>query len=138
MLSKLLGAFTGNPVLMIYVACAIAAASLTIGAYSGWTLNGWRLGAKVAQVEKERDAAIAQANINAAAVTACNTSISSAKAAADYALKAGEKRLAEANLRAKQAEGQLTALDEYLKRPPPNAGCDTAWDIIERAAGVRP
>lgn len=89
--------------------------------------------------EGERDVAIAQVNVLASAVNACNASVDSAKSAADAATKLGQQLLADAKARGKRLESQIATLDEALRRPPPpNANCDSAWDIIERAAEVKP
>lgn len=129
--------FTGNPVIMVYVALAIAAASASISGYAAWTLNGWKLGAKIERLDGERKQAVAQAGINAAAADTCSAAVAAHKKTSDAAMKNGEQLLAAAKVRAEHAEGQIAALDEYLRKPPPDGTCDKAWDIIERASGER-
>lgn len=139
MITRLVSAITNNPMVLVYIAGIAFVLGLGCGAYPAWMINGWRLGIKVAQVEKERDAAIAQGNINAAAANDCSANVREHKLLSDAAIKASDKKLADAQKRAALAEDQLHVLDEYLKAPPPpNPRCDKAWDIIERAAVGRP
>ncbi len=42
---------TGNPVTLLWIAGAIAVSAGAAGATAGWQLNGWRLGAEVAEAE---------------------------------------------------------------------------------------
>lgn len=98
---------------------------------AGWTVNGWRLGEKLEHVEAERDTAIAQGDVLASAVDACNDGVKAAKAASDSAAKLSAQLLEDARRRAAAAAGKAAQLEDALRRG--GTGCDAAWDEIEKA-----
>lgn len=127
----------GLPMWAIY---AIAAALIYASGFgSGWQVNGWRLGTKVAELETRLVAAVDQGKVLAAAVDTCNAGV---QAAADVGkqVKAALPGLLEAARKAHQA-GLATAdkLDQALVAgTPKGAGCDDGWAVVEqnRMAGA--
>jgi len=133
-MGALLKMFTGNPVTMVYVALGIAAVSYAAGGYSGWTLNGWRLGFELEHVKRERDTAVDQGVVLAEATKACSAGVTRVEKLSAAAMTQGEVLVAEA--RRLHAGGVVTAakIENLLKQPTPaGADCNSAWKEIEKA-----
>lgn len=127
----------GLPMWAVY---AIAAAGIYAAGFgSGWQVNGWRLGAKVARLEGQVGVAVAQGNVLAASVAACNAGVEEARAAGQGARDLGAKLLLEARRIAAPTKAQADRIESLLRQPPPpGAKCGEAWAQIEqdRKAGA--
>lgn len=145
----LLNLFTKNPMVMLYVGLAIAAVSAAAAGSAAWTINGWRLGTQLEHAEAQRDLALAQGKVLAAATVSCTDSVAVAKKASDGATALGVQLLAEARRLSAGNQGTVNRLEDLLKSPAAlradgkPKGCDDAWDEIEkdyakRAAGRAP
>jgi hypothetical protein len=133
-MGRLLALFTGNPVTMVYVAAAIAGVSYVAGGYSGWTLNGWRLGAELEQAEHERDHWRDQSAVVADAARSCSAGVDQAKRAGDAAVAAGDELRAAAkrlNLPLEQTVSRLERLVSGAMTPEQAADCGWAWQQLE-------
>ena len=102
---------------------ALVAGILAVGFGGGWTLNGWRLGAKIGPLEAEISRLQARSTILESANAQCEKSVKAANEATDRLLAEGErrsKRAAEA-LRTAQAEsaalGTSISILRALARP---------------------
>lgn len=114
---------------LLFGAAGMLAAIVLVGAYALW------LRSEVYQVEAERDLARAQIAILSAAVETCNASIDHAKRAADAAVKGTATLLAEARRLKAPARHTVERIEKIIQQPaPPGAGCDDAWDAIEKEA----
>lgn len=127
----------GLPMWAVY---AIAAAGIYLAGFgTGWQVNGWRLGTKVANLETRLVAAVDQGKILAAAVDACSAGVDEARRAGQGARDLGEQLLAEAQRIGAPAKRQAERIEALLtKTPPPGAKCADAWGQIEqdRKAGA--
>lgn len=127
----------GLPMWAVY---AIAAAGIYAAGFgSGWQVNGWRLGTKVANLETQLVAARDQSKVLAAAVNTCNAGVQSA-ADVGRSVQAAIPVLVDAAKKAHAAgTAQADKIDQLLARPTPaNADCRQAWAEIEaqRLAGA--
>lgn len=121
----------------LVLVAAIAAA----GAALGWTLNGWRLGEEVAQLQTAVTALKAQGDVLAGAVRACNAGVDQAAKAGAAALAQGRDLLAEARRLSAGGRRQAERIEQLLAQPTPaGADCGDAWHAIERdrKAGATP
>jgi len=121
----------GIPMWAVY---AIAAAGIYLAGFgSGWQVNGWRLSAEVAQLEKKLVAVVDQGKVLAAAVETCNAGVQHA-ADVGKQVKSALPGLLEAARKAHKT-GLATAdkLDQALAAgTPKGAGCDDGWAVVER------
>lgn len=120
----------GLPMWAVY---AIVAAGIYLAGFgTGWQVNGWRLGTKVAELETKVVAAVDQGKVLARAVDTCNAGV---KAAADVGAKvqAAIPGLLDAARKAHAAgTAQAGKLDQLLTQTaPPGADCREAWAAIE-------
>ncbi len=132
---------TGNPIALLWIASAIALAAGGAGATAGWQLNGWRLGAEVADTKIKLanaetrvallDSANARCALNVADVRQAFANLKAAetKRAADAAAA-----LARANARARTF---ADAANRIMTLPRPAAGQECTAIIQEEADYVR-
>ena len=124
MIGKLLGFFAGGGWAS---AAVIAAVAVSTGFAAGWKLNGWRLGADVAEL-RGANAAYAGANER------CGVNVAEVKAAVGEIVKQGEARAAQAAKAIKKAESaavvHINRAAGIINRPPvpPEKQCDTVRD----------
>lgn len=134
--------FLGGPArikgLLIGVAIGVPVL-LAAGFSGGWTLQGWRLGAQVAQAEGARDVAVAQGAVLADSVGRCSASVDRLASAGEEALKTSRGMLAEAKRLQSGSAGTIARLEDLMKNPPKS--CDEAWAKLEaefkKARGAR-
>lgn len=130
-----------NPITLKVAIIATAAAFLAgaaSGGTAGWTVQGWRLGEKIAQLQGDLEHEKDQTAILATGLQACNRSVDAAAAAGKDTVELAGKLLAEAQK--VHAGGLKTAdrLEELLKQPPIKGDdCNKAWDDIEAARKAR-
>lgn len=131
-MSYFLKLFTGNPLMMLWIALAIAAASGAAGAAGGWSVNGWRLGAKVENLQGVIDTQKQSLETMEGANKRCTAGVADVKGAVKALVDEGNART-EAAAKAMQraadaAKGHLADAKAALNRPMPSAGkeCDTA------------
>lgn len=121
------------------VIALVLAATYAAGFGTGWKVNGWRLGTKVAELQTALTAAVAQGTVLAKAVDTCNAGV---QRAADIgkSVQAAIPGLLEAAKKAHAAgTAQADRLDRLLANPTrPGADCREAWTAIEaeRLAGA--
>ena len=128
----LLKIFTGNPLMMVWVALAVFAAGVASGGATAWKLQGWRLGTELESAKRARDVYKDQAQVLGADVEACNAGVEQAKKKGDLAVGQVRAQLAELKKRHAGKVEEVARLEELLKNPTPaGAGCDKAWDAIE-------
>lgn len=129
-----------SPLAIRAIAIALVlAAAYAAGFGTGWQVNGWRLGAKVAKLETRVVAAVDQGKILAAAVEACNAGVEEARVAGQGARALGAQLLDEARRIGAPARAQADRIEALLKKaPPPGADCGEAWAQIQqdRKAGA--
>lgn len=128
----LLKLFIANPAAILYVGLAIAAAAGSVGAYGGWTLNGWRLSGQVEQLKGDKKSLEDQVIVLGESTRACSAAVDQAKKMGDLAVGQIREHLAELR---KLHAGNATAVDRLealiKKGTPAGAGCDKAWDAVE-------
>lgn len=134
--------FLGGParIKMLLIGVAIGVpVLLATGFYGGWTLNGWRLGAELAQAEGARDIAIAQGDVLSDSVERCSASVDRLAAAGEQALKTSRSMLEEAKRLQASGDKTIKRLQDLMANPPKS--CDEAWkrleDEFKKARGPR-
>lgn len=132
---------TGNPITLLWIAGAIALAAGAAGATAGWTANGWRLNAKIADVKVKLANAEARIAVLEPANDKCAADVKSVlqawadwQAAEDKRTAAVKAAVAKAELRA-AANVETARLIMTAPRPP--AGQECAAIIQEEAGYVR-
>ncbi len=129
-----------NPIKFEVAAIAIAVA-MAIGVAGGWTMNGWRLGARVEkqqgviETQKQGLATFEGANKR------CTAGVDEVKTAVKGYLDASDKRAQDAakamQLAATAAKGHLDAANDALNRPPLPAGKECEGVAAEAAKYAR-
>jgi hypothetical protein len=140
-LLKFLGG--GNLVNLAIAAAVIAGVAGAAGFSTGWTLNGWRLGARIERLQGEN-------TVYAGANARCGVNVAEVKAAVAGIVKAADERAEQARKGIQKAEAaavvHINRAAGIIQRPPvpPEKQCDTVRDeqrayVIERRAeGVMP
>ena len=132
LLKLITGAATGNPLLLLWVAGGIALAAGAAGTAAGWTLNGWRLGAQLAECEstsQKFQTANAALNLKIAEQDAAVEDLDKKGRAARAA---GRQAGTVAAMMAEQQAGEIAALRVSLAAAtPPGKTCTDAWDVIK-------
>lgn len=117
------------------IALVVAAAA---GFAAGWTINGWRLGTTVAQLETSVATLSAQGKVLAHSVEVCNAGVDAAAKAGAAAVEQGRALVAEARRLAAGSRDQAARLEALLAQPTPaGAGCREAWAAIEADSKAR-
>ncbi len=92
------------------------------------------------KAEGERDLAIAQGNVLAAGIEACNAGVDRAEKAAVLAIDSTRMMLEEARRLHASGASVVKRIEGIMNQPPPTradgrpAGCDEAWDAIQQNA----
>lgn len=121
------GILTGNPASLGIVAVLILAA----GFGGGWTVNGWRLGTKVADLNTKVTALESENAVFEAANKRCGVNVAEVREAVTGIVKLADARDAAARAAMDKAAGaalgHLDTAREILNRPPvpPEKQCDT-------------
>lgn len=106
------------------VAGAACLALLVFGLY-------WR--GEAYQARGERDLAIAQGDVLAAGIESCNAGVELAHSVAGAAVDQMRKLVDQARKQAAGARAQVARIEDLLKQPvPAGAGCDEAWELLEK------
>lgn len=114
-------------------AAYLYAAAVLAGALAGWTANGWRLGEKLEAQRVQVTALKAQGDVLAASVRTCSESVAQAQKTGAAAVATGQALLAEARRMGAGGRAQAERIEQLLAKPTPSgAGCEQAWDEIER------
>lgn len=124
-----------NPLLLARIA-VIAAIALT-GAAAGWTLNGWRLNAKIGPLQAEVSRLQARSTILEAANAQCEKSVLAQNEAVNGLLEAGKQREAKAAKAADDARRQAAWLATDIaglraQARPVDASC-----VVQTAAAAK-
>lgn len=126
----LVGFFAGGPariqaLLIGALAMALVCAALLI--YGLW----WR--GEAFEARRDRDVFKMQASVLSDGLTRCNAGADEAKRAGDRAVGLVRGLLEDIRKQNGPLLGQASRIEELLKNPTPNgAGCDAAWDEIEK------
>jgi hypothetical protein len=113
----------GNLVNMAIAAAVIAAVAGVAGFTSGWTVNGWRLGARIERLQGEN-------TVYAGANARCGVNVAEVKAAVAGIVKAADERAEQAKKGIQKAEaaalGHINRAAGIIQRPPvpPEKQCD--------------
>jgi hypothetical protein len=117
----------GNIGNLAIAAAVIAVVAGAAGFTSGWTVNGWRLGARIERLQGEN-------TVYAGANARCGVNVAEVKAAVAGIVKAGEERAEQARKGIQKAEaaalGHINRAAGIIQRPPvpPEKQCDTVRD----------
>lgn len=123
---------TPDQIKLILVA-AIGATLVAAGAAAGWAINGWRLGERVQQLEKEKQHALDQGAVLASAVNTCSASIDAAKQSSDAAIGMTRQLLEQLQPFITRQGAAVKRLEDLLKAPTPSGfGCREAWQALEQ------
>jgi hypothetical protein len=121
-LLKFLGG--GNLVNLAIAAAVIAGVAGAAGFSTGWTLNGWRLGARIERLQGEN-------TVYAGANARCGVNVAEVKAAVAGIVKAADERAEQARKGIQKAEAaavvHINRAAGIIQRPPvpPEKQCDT-------------
>jgi hypothetical protein len=137
MIGWLLKLATGNPIALLWIAAVIALAA----GGAGWQLNGWRLGAQIADVEVELANATARVAVLEPANDKCVADVADVRQAFANLKAAEAKRAAAAKAALAKAELVAAANIETAKRimaaTRPPAGQECQAIMQEEADYVR-
>ena len=127
----------GNPLALLWVAGAIALAAGGVG----WQLNGWRLGAEVAEVEVKLANATARSAVRAPANAKCAADVKDVRQAfADWQVAEAKRTAAVKAAIAKAglvATANLETARLIMTAPRPAVGQECAGIVNEEAAYVQ-
>lgn len=138
----LLRLFTGNPLMMLWVALGVFAAGLATGGAASWTLQAWRLGTQLEHARTE----LATCTGSLARTQDANQAFAGAVANQTSSIRALEvatldrdRRAAVAAVKAAEQGKQITAkADAILNRPlPENAAQDCGALGVDLDEAVR-
>lgn len=111
MIQKLLGLFSGvNPVHLAIAAGAIALVSASAGFGVGWTVNGWRLGVRVATLDGDKRELTIGAQACGSALETQNAAVAGWQAAALEKEQKGADAKRQAEAFAKRLQPELERL----------------------------
>lgn len=131
-----------SPIKFEIVAIAVVLA-MSAGVVGGWTMNGWRLGARVERLQGAIDTQKQSIAMLKGANDRCTAGVAEVKGAVkgfvDEADKRGRDAAAAMKAAAVAAQGHLQDARDALNRPPAPAGqeCETAAAEATRYAQKR-
>lgn len=103
-------------------------------------LGCWALLERVGRVQAqgERDRAVAQLAAVAAAAKACSVAVDHAAKVGSAAIAATDELIEAAKRLKVPPQKTIERIETVLQQPaPPGAGCDQAWDAIEKERATR-
>lgn len=128
-MGSLLGFFAAGPAriqALLLCALAMVAACLGLLVYGLW----WRGEAYSARAE--RDVAVAQAEVLAGGLKACNAGVDEAKRVGAAAVAAAGELVAAARRLKQPARETVQRIETIIEKgTPAGAGCEDAWRVIE-------
>src|SRR3990167_5615244 len=128
-----------NPLMLARIAYVLVVFAAGFGA--GWTLNGWRLGADVADLEVERANLTARVGVLEPANDKCAADVAEIKSAYAHLARQDKARAAKSAQAVSEAKGKADAaqarFDAIMNAPRPTAGKECEAIVKEEADYVR-